>query len=105
MGFRGAIGSTYSLMPAVYRQAKTAMEEGRGQEARDLQAKSVQLVDVCFKYGQGVGGPIPAFKAILQELGVPVGPARFPMATLSKQKITELMAELREVGFFEWAQE
>ncbi|KAK3733400.1 hypothetical protein RRG08_004826 [Elysia crispata] len=105
MGFRGAIGSTYSLLPGVYRQAKLAMDDGRLAEARELQARSVRLVHVCFKFGKGVGRPIPAFKAILNKLGVPVGPTRFPMATLDQQATAELIAELSEAGFFQWIQE
>lgn len=105
MGFKGAIGSTYSLIPGVYRRAKQALEQGRLAEARDLQVKSVQLVDICFKYGKGVGGPVPAFKAALQALGVPVGPARFPMASLDKKMTGDLLAELQDAGFFEWAKE
>ncbi|GFN92541.1 N-acetylneuraminate lyase [Plakobranchus ocellatus] len=105
MGFQGAIGSTYSLMPGVYRRARRALEEGHVAEARELQYRSVRLVDICFKFGQGMGGPLPAFKAILSELGIPMGSTRFPMASMDQQMRAKLKDELVQIGFFQWAQE
>ncbi|XP_059160468.1 N-acetylneuraminate lyase B-like [Physella acuta] len=102
IGFKGAIGSTYSLMAGTYHKLKDALSNGQIQEARTFQYRSVDLVKVCCEFGGQAGGIIPAMKVVLSKLGVDIGPPRFPMRPLSDAHQADLLGRLAEIGFFHW---
>ncbi|CAL1535529.1 unnamed protein product [Lymnaea stagnalis] len=102
IGFKGAIGSTYSLIPRVYHKLKQALKEGRLDDARRYQYKSVDLVKVCFEFGSVTGGLLPAMKVVLTKLGVDIGPPRYPMVPLDDATQKQLVERLQEIGFFDW---
>jgi N-acetylneuraminate lyase len=54
-------------------------------------------VQVLVRYGY-MGGA----KAVMEMLGVPVGPARLPNTSLDAAQKARLRAELEALGFFEW---
>jgi N-acetylneuraminate lyase len=43
-----------------------------------------------------------AAKALMEMLGVQVGPPRLPCAALDAAQVKSLRAELESLGFFEW---
>jgi len=47
-------------------------------------------------------GYMGAAKAVMQMLGVAVGPARLPNGNLNAAQTAALRAELDTLGFFEW---
>ena len=49
-------------------------------------------------------GYMGAAKAVMQMLGVDVGPARLPNASLTHDETVTLRRELEASGFFDWIQ-
>jgi dihydrodipicolinate synthase/N-acetylneuraminate lyase len=43
-----------------------------------------------------------AAKAVMEMLGVPVGPPRLPNTRLSAEQVAELRKSLEAMGFFDW---
>lgn len=74
-GADGGIGSTYNLIGDVYVGISDAVAAGDIDKARQLQAKSNELVQLLL--GTGV---LPGLKHALNRLGVPVGPCRRPFS-------------------------
>jgi N-acetylneuraminate lyase len=73
-----------------------AFRRGDLAAAREEQARSVLLIRTLSRFGY-----LPAARAVLGMLGVPVGPPRLPNAPLQGDE-TELRAALTAIGFFEW---
>jgi N-acetylneuraminate lyase len=96
VGAKGAVGSTYTFAAPLYLQIVKAFAEGRLQEARDLQGKSVEMIRRMVKYS-----PIPSQKAIMKMLGYDFGPCRLPLEALSAAEYEALQASLEEIGFFD----
>ena len=65
--------------------------------ARREQFKSVQLIELLAGYGY-----MGAAKAVVQMLGVDVGPARLPNRTVPADQVPGLRAALEKLGFFDW---
>jgi len=96
-GARGAVGSTYNFAPGLYRRMIEAFRHGENDAARDLQLLSVEMVQVFACYPA-----LPAQKAIMEMVGMPVGPPRLPWRDLTKQEKQTLEQDLTKLGFFEW---
>jgi dihydrodipicolinate synthase/N-acetylneuraminate lyase len=47
-------------------------------------------------------GYVGAAKAVMEMLGVPVGPARLPNNNLTTEQSVELRRTLEEMDFFNW---
>ncbi len=97
LGARGAVGSTYNFAAPVYHRVIAAFERGDLDAARREQFHSVQLVQVLYRYGF-----MGATKAVMAMLGVDVGPARLPIASLTAEQAGKLRGDLEKLGFFEW---
>lgn len=82
MGTDGGIGSTYNLIGDVYVGIQNAMATGNVDEARKLQRKANDLINILFKTGV-----LPGLKHALNRLGVPVGPCRRPFSPPSTKSI------------------
>ena len=96
LGIKAAIGSTYNYMAPNYLELISAFEQGNLQEARELQARSVKLVEILIRYRGGV----VAGKAILSLMGINCGPCRLPLNSLSKDEIDSLRKELESIDLF-----
>lgn len=97
-GAQGAVGSTFNFAAPLYNKIINAFQQADMAEARRLQALSVKMVRVLYRYrGQS------AFKGIMKLIGVDCGPNRLPHVTLNSDELTALKKELDDVGFFEWA--
>lgn len=99
VGAKGAVGSSYNFAAPIYHRLFKAFESGNLAGARLEQYRSVRLVKVLAGYGY-----IGAAKAVMEMLGVDVGPARLPLANLTSNQTASLRADLEKMGFFDWIQ-
>lgn len=98
-GARGFVGSSFNFGAPIYQRLIAAFERGDLAAARDEQVRSARLLGLLARHGY-----IGAAKAVMEMLGVPVGPARLPINSLSPGQARELRAQLETLGFFEWLQ-
>lgn len=96
-GARGAVGSTYNFAAPIYTRLMAAFTSGDLAAAREEQFRSVQLIQLLAKHGF-----MGAAKATMKLLGMDVGPARLPHASLDAAQTAQLERELKALGFFEW---
>jgi len=96
LGAKGAVGSTYNFAGPLYLKVMEFYANNKPAEARALQYRLVQMVRAFVKYP-----PIPAQKAIMQLLGIDLGPCRLPLEALSENQRRMLENELKEDGFFD----
>jgi len=97
LGAQGAVGSTYNFAAPIYLRLLKAFGAGDLESARQEQLRSVRLVRLASGYGY-----MGAAKAIMQMLGVDVGPARLPNSSLNPEQKSSLQADLKSLGFFDW---
>lgn len=96
LGAQGAVGSTYNHIPAIYLRLMESFREGNLDQARAMQAISVDLVAILKRYGGGV----VCGKAIMNLLGMDLGPCRLPIRNLSAQETEQLKQDLEAMHFF-----
>lgn len=92
-----AIGSTYNLVPRLYRQVIEAFAAGDIAAARTFQSLSVQMVSVCYRY-RG----LPAIKAMMRLIGHDCGPVRLPLKALSADEFKRFAADIEALGVCDW---
>lgn len=97
MGAKGAVGSGFNFAAPIYHRLTAAFERGDMAAAREEQYRGVRLIQLFA--GLGYMG---AAKAAMGMLGVDVGPARLPNASLTPAQITKLRSDLESMGFFDW---
>jgi N-acetylneuraminate lyase len=95
-GACGGVGSTYNWAPGIYRRMIAAFEAGELEEARRLQSLSITMIDAI-----AATGFLGTAKALMARLGVPVGPARLPLANPTNQHVDLLMEKLSTMGALE----
>jgi N-acetylneuraminate lyase len=93
LGVHGAVGSTYNYAAPLYRQIIDAFDAGHLAQARTLQLKSVQLVEVLCHYGVLPGG-----KALMSLLGADCGPVRPPVRNLTPDQLERLFTQVKALG-------
>lgn len=98
-GARGAVGSSYCFAAPVYHSLIDAFEKGDLAAARVAQWRSTRIIALLAGYGY-----MGAAKATMAMLGVDVGPARLPNASLTADQTKSLRADLEKLGFFDWLQ-
>lgn len=98
VGAKAAVGSTYNYIPGIYKAVMEAMEKGDLETAREMQWKSVEIIDVLIKHGGGVR----AGKIFMKLAGVDCGPCRLPIAPCPKQELEETRKELEATEFFKY---
>ncbi|PQO39408.1 N-acetylneuraminate lyase [Blastopirellula marina] len=96
-GADGAVGSTYNFAPGLYRRIIEAYRQRENEAARELQLLSVEMVQAFVRYPA-----LPAQKAMMEMVGMPVGPPRLPWRDLTAQEKKTLEGDLKKLGFFEW---
>lgn len=87
LGCQGAVGSSYNFAAPLYQKLMQAFRNGDMATAQTQQYKSVQLVDLLCS----AGGYLPAAKAVMEYLGVPVGPARQPFPQITSEARRRLL--------------
>ena len=93
MGAKGFIGSTYNLAPGLYLDIISAFADGRLEDARDLQSKSIAMVDRLVDLGA-----LPAFKAVMRLHGIDCGPTRSPFPRFGEAELKAVAAAWEELG-------
>jgi N-acetylneuraminate lyase len=96
-GARGGVGSTYNWAPRLYFDLMSAFNRGDLVEARRLQSISIGMIDAMAAIGF-----MGAAKALMNRLGVPVGPARAPLGNPTVEQVNALVVRLGKLGFDQW---
>ncbi len=92
-GARSAIGSTYNITAPICHQLILHYDRGEMAEARALQSRLVDLVRLLQQYPF-----LAALKSTLSRSGIPCGPCRVPLASLSQAQEQELYSLLDAFG-------
>ena len=93
LGCRAAIGSTYGYAPMPARAVFDAFEAGDLDAARRAQRTIVRLVEPLLRHGVLRTG-----KALLDEVGVPIGPPRGPERGLDAAERAAVLEQLANLG-------
>jgi N-acetylneuraminate lyase len=96
-GARGGVGSTYNWASRLYTDLIAAFARGDVDEARRLQSISIAMVDAIASTSY-----MGTSKALMDRLGVPVGPARAPLDNPTSGQVDALLTRLAELGFDQW---
>lgn len=99
LGARGAVGSTYNFAAPLYQALIAAHDRGDQQEAAELQALAVRMINAFIQCGDH---PVAAFKWFMGKVGVDCGPTRLPLCDPTAEQIAALEAKLEASGLFEW---
>lgn len=92
VGATGAVGSTYNFIAPVYLNLLAALEAGDEAEAARLQADAVKCVQALAEVGY-----LGACKALMGELGAPMGPVRLPLTSQSGTKLEDAMEVVKTI--------
>ena len=85
MGAHGAIGSTYNFMSEIFIQLMSSFNQGKYDEARELQRKANLFVNLM----ENTTG-IPQVKAALEILGIECNGCRNPIMKLNNSTINKI---------------
>ncbi len=95
-GAHGAVGSTFNLIPGIYRAMMMALSAGDVAAARAHQRRATSIV------GRVVhDGALPYLKAAMAFTGLPVGPTRAPLVTVASAELAALRDALGEAGWLD----
>mgnify|MGYP001029077771 CR=1 FL=1 len=95
-GACGGVGSTYNWAPGIYRKLIAAFKAGEMEEARRFQSLAIAMIDAI-----AATGFLGTAKALMARLGVPVGPARLPLANPTTRQVDLLVDRLWAMGVLE----
>lgn len=93
IGAYGFVGSTYNYCAPLYHKLQAAFASGERAEASRLSGVVMEGVRALLKTPG-----LPAGKAIMSAIGIPVGPPRPPLRPLTQEQADSLVARLREIG-------
>jgi len=96
LGGQGAVGSSYNFASPIYLRLLDEFRKGDLAGAREEQYRSVQLIQLLGKFGY-----LAASRAVMEMLGVPVGPPRLPNRRLASSRLRALRTALEQIGFFD----
>ena len=96
LGAKAAVGSAFNYFSKVYFGIIDAFNNGDFEKARELQIKSIEVVNIINRYGGSVRGG----KAIMNILNIECGNCRLPIAPFSEEEYKLLKEDLDKVGFF-----
>ncbi|MDD4192834.1 MAG: dihydrodipicolinate synthase family protein [Mangrovibacterium sp.] len=97
IGIKGTIGTSLNFIPGVFSRMIGLFNQGRMEEAAELQYFVTKVIDVISKNGGG----IVAGKAIMGLCGIACGPCRSPLPSVSKEGIRQMKEELASIDFFD----
>jgi N-acetylneuraminate lyase len=92
-GADGGIGSTYNIMYPTIREIYDRFRAGDIIGAQETQKKADKLIRAILKYSV-----IPVCKLVLEEKGIEVGNASFPMTTYTAEQRKQILRDLTEAG-------
>ncbi len=93
-GADGGIGSTYNVMYPLIRSIYDHFRAGDPANALEQQKKADKIINVMLRYSV-----IPVCKMILEEMGIEVGHASFPMTRYTREEREKIKRELLDAGF------
>lgn len=96
LGGKGAFSALAIIFPNILKQLYSLCERGAFAEARPLQYKVTQLLDVLSRYKYQA-----SVKAVMEMRGRPAGRPRLPILPLTTREKEELTATLKEIGVWE----
>lgn len=97
IGVKGAVGTTFNFISSTFNKMIGHFKQGRMEEAAQLQHFVTQVINVISRHGGG----IVAGKAIMELCGLPCGPCRSPLPSISKESMVIMEEELKSINFFE----
>jgi N-acetylneuraminate lyase len=98
VGARGAVGSTFNLVPRLYLAIMEAFEAQNLEEARRLQMMSVTLVRILNRYA-----PLHTCqKALMRMVGPDCGGVRLPQLPLADGIYEKVEADILAAGLDRW---
>ena len=97
-GVRGWVGSTYNHLAPLYLNIKSFFDAGDMKKASELQGMVLQFVELLSRIGGFNGGG----KSYMKQLGLDLGPSRFPHATLSDKDLNIIEMEIDKLGIKEY---
>ena len=92
-GVQGAVGSTYNFASELYQRIIHAFELGELDEARQLQAVSVQMIERL-----AADGFMAASKSVMKHIGVDCGSPRRPIRPLLPEQESRLFVDLEQLN-------
>ncbi|NJB87630.1 N-acetylneuraminate lyase [Lewinella marina] len=93
-GATGWVGSTYNHLAPLYQTLIRLYRKGETDAARQLQEKAVRFVQTL----DGQCGFNGAGKSFLREVGLDLGPSRFPHRSLTEEQRAAVMEVLEQLG-------
>ena len=93
-GADGGIGSTYNIIFPLINEVYQSFQSGNIEKAREAQKKADKIIRVILKYSV-----IPVVKAVLEERGLEVGNASFPMVKYSAEERKQIIRDMTDAGF------
>lgn len=90
-GCEGFIGSSFNFMLPQFKRIMELYLDGKEEEARILQSKSNNILDVLLKNGLCAN-----LKYIVSSQGIPAGEVRRPMLPLTEEKKAEMEQVLKQ---------
>jgi len=98
VGARGAVGSTFNVLPELYLKIMAAFDAGDLEEARRCQYLSVQFVKIINRHA-----PLhTSLKAVMKMIGLDCGGVRLPQMALASGVYQKIEADLDAAGLREW---
>ncbi len=94
LGAKGAVGSTYNYMAAIYHRLIDAFQAGDLSNARRWQMLAIQIIAIMARHGG-----LPAGKAMMKIIGLDCGPVRPPLRILTTAEFDSLRQDLDRGGF------
>ncbi|MBI5009743.1 MAG: dihydrodipicolinate synthase family protein [Bacteroidia bacterium] len=92
-GARGAVGSTYNYAAPLYNELIKAFNEGRMDDARNLQNQSIKMISLLGKYGgMGTG------KAFMKFIGLDCGEFRLPIKNIDPNTYSLFESDVKALG-------
>ena len=96
-GARGFIGSTYNYAAPLYLSIIKIFEQGKIEEARYLQLKSLKMISLLDKFGG-----ISTGKAFMKYIGIECGKFRSPVYNMTDNRYQEFVEDVKRLGMEEW---
>jgi N-acetylneuraminate lyase len=96
LGCKGAVGSTYNYAAPLYLALIDAFNRGDLESARQLQLKSINMIDLLGKYGGMATG-----KAFMRYIGMECGGFRLPVKNMERQMYDQFAEDVRQLGIDE----
>lgn len=90
LGCRGFVGSTYNYAAPLYHALIKAFNEGDLKQARKLQQKSIDMIDLLGKYGGMATG-----KAYMKLAGLDCGKFRSPVPNMADDQFNAFKEDVR----------